>query len=143
MNGSLLNLLLIILQTPNKCCLKRKKTNTARTCRCPSGNALGPLMWNIIINNLLHLVRGAQAFADDITLSVPYNTEYEAATARSAWCSLRLLEHIKNLARENIKKSCVLDMHFMASECKRKRGSIQYPDPLFEGVRSSTMGRDR
>lgn len=100
-------------------------------------------MWNVIINNLLHLVRDAQTFADDITLSVPYNTEYEAATARSTWCSLRLLEHIKNLVRENIKKTGVLDMHFTVSECKRKRGSIQYPDPLCEGVRSSTMGRGR
>ena len=35
----------------------------------PQGSVIGPLLWNVYFNDLLHLVPEAEAFADDCTLS--------------------------------------------------------------------------
>ena len=49
----------------------------------PQGSCLGPLLWNIYINDLLHLIPRTKAYADDVTLAQSYDPEEEAAvTAR-------------------------------------------------------------
>ena len=45
----------------------------------PQGSCLGPLLWNIYINDLLHLIPRTKAYADDVTLTQSY--EPQEATA--------------------------------------------------------------
>lgn len=49
--------------------------------------------------------------------------------------------HTKEHRQESIKKTSVLETHFMASGCKRKRGPIQSPNALCDGVCSPDMER--
>ena len=44
----------------------------------PQGSCLGPMLWNVYVNNLLHLLPTARVYADDITLTSSYRLEDEA-----------------------------------------------------------------
>ena len=48
----------------------------------PQGSCLGPLLWNIYINDLLHLIPSVRAYADDLTLAHAYSLGEETATVQ-------------------------------------------------------------
>lgn len=47
----------------------------------PHGSVQGPLLWKIILNDLLHLIPEARAFADDGMLTISYDPGQEKALA--------------------------------------------------------------
>ncbi|XP_045133977.1 uncharacterized protein LOC123517690 [Portunus trituberculatus] len=47
----------------------------------PQGSCLGPLLWNIYINDLLHLIPSVRAYADDLTLAQSFSSAEDTATA--------------------------------------------------------------
>ena len=44
-------------------------------------SCFGPLLWNIYINDLLHLIPSVRAYAGDLTMSAWYKPEEEVAIA--------------------------------------------------------------
>ena len=45
------------------------------------GNVLGPLLWNIYVNDLLNLVTTAMTYANDITVSMAFSPGEETTTS--------------------------------------------------------------
>lgn len=58
----------------------------------PQGSVLEPFVWNIFINDLLNLVHSARAFADDVTVSLPFTPREEAAVTSRLNAILRRIE---------------------------------------------------
>jgi len=58
----------------------------------PQGSVLGPILWNVFINDLLQLVPGVTAYADDCTLSVSYKKEESQAAIAQVNTALELIE---------------------------------------------------
>lgn len=57
----------------------------------PQGSCLGPLLWNIYINELLNLIPSTQAYADDITLTHSYDPEKARTTAELNYTLSRIV----------------------------------------------------
>lgn len=53
----------------------------------PRGSVIGPLLWNVHFNDILHLIPEAYAYADDCTLS--FTCEKHECTATA--------EHVNNV----------------------------------------------
>ncbi|ROT84243.1 hypothetical protein C7M84_022575 [Penaeus vannamei] len=58
----------------------------------PQGSVPGPILWNVFINDLLQLVPGVTAYADDCTLSVSYEKEESQAAIAQVNTALELIE---------------------------------------------------
>lgn len=50
--------------------------------RVPQGSVLGPLLWNVYVNDMLNLVPSVRAYANDVTLSLSSPGEEQEVTAR-------------------------------------------------------------
>ena len=58
----------------------------------PQGSVLGPLLWNVYVNDMLNLVPSARAYADDVTISLPFSPGEEQVVTARLNTTLRRLE---------------------------------------------------
>ena len=57
----------------------------------PQGSVLGPLLWNIYLNDILQLIPQAYAYADDVTLSFSCDSQNHAETTQYINSTLDLI----------------------------------------------------
>ena len=58
----------------------------------PQDSVVGPLLWNIYINDLLNLIPSTRVYADDITVSISFVSGEEAHTTSRLSSILRSME---------------------------------------------------
>ena len=92
-DGELLDLMASYLQDRNFKVVVGGYESTEHTIQAsvPQGSVLGPLLWNIFFDDILHLISEAQAYADDCTMHFTCNHNELKSTIHKINGTLRLI----------------------------------------------------
>ena len=92
-DGSLLMLIQNYLQDRTLCVVVNGHTSQEYPIEAsvPQGSVIGPLLWNVYFNDILHLIPEAYAYADDCTLTFTCNDEDREATISRINETLKLI----------------------------------------------------
>ena len=92
-NDNLLSLIQNYLQDRTLCVVVGGHTSKEYSIEAsvPQGSVIGPLLWNVYFNDILHLIPEAYAYADDCTLTFTCNKENREATIKRINETLNLI----------------------------------------------------